>query len=395
MRSPTPNVPRSTLPTGENDGRRFGILSTFPPTECGIATFSAALAAGIISNRGSVDVVRCGATPALEDASVVGTLENRSAHIPPDPIAALNETDVAIIQHEYGLYDGPDGAEILDIMAGVTVPMIVVAHTVVGSPSPNQKYILEQVCELADKVVLMTDTGRTRLISGFDVDPTKLIVIPHGATTPAPRPRTQANPSVHHGRPRLLTWGLIGPGKGIEWAIDAIAGLADLEPHYIIAGKTHPKVVAHSGEAYREMLQDRAANSAAAPHVSFDDTYRDLESLTDFIREADLVILPYDSVDQVTSGVLVDAVAAGRPVVSTGFPHALELLESGAGMVVPQRDSAALADAIRTIITDAELAESMAAEARRLAPELQWTAVARRYDGVADEVLAHRGPLLR
>ena len=395
MRSPTRNGPRSTHPTGENDGRRFGILSTFPPTECGIATFSAALAAGIISNGGTVDVVRCGATPDLEDASVVGTLDSLTTHAPPDPIAALNETDVAIIQHEYGLYNGADGAEILDIMAGVTVPMIVVAHTVVGSPSPNQKYILEQVCELADKIVLMTDTGRTRLIAGFDVDPAKLIVIPHGATTPAPRAGAHADPSDRHDRPRLLTWGLIGPGKGIEWAIDAIAELADLEPHYIIAGKTHPKVVAHSGEAYREMLQDRATNSAAAPCVSFDDTYRDLESLTDFIRQADLVILPYDSVDQVTSGVLVDAVAAGRPVVSTGFPHALELLETGAGMVVPQRDPAALADAIRMILTDPELAESMAAEARRLAPELQWTAVARRYDRLADAVLARRGGVQR
>ncbi len=139
----------------------------------------------------------------------------------------------------------------------------------------------------------------------------------------------------------MLTWGLLGPGKGIEWAIDALSELSDLQPQpeYVIAGATHPKVRERHGEEYRDMLVDRAARSGSAPHVSFDDTYRDLVSLTELIHSADLVVLPYDSRDQVTSGVLVDAVAAGRPVVSTAFPHAVELLASGAGIVVPQRDA--------------------------------------------------------
>ncbi len=162
-------------------------------------------------------------------------------------------------------------------------------------------------------------------------------------TAGAQRPTSQA--------PRLLTWGLLGPGKGIEWAIDALDLLADLvpRPNYIVAGTTHPKVREHSGEAYREMLVARAAAADTGGSVIFDDTYRDLNSLTELIQSADLVILPYDSADQVTSGVLVDAVAAGRPVVSTAFPHAVELLASGAGIVVPQRDPEALAAAIRTV----------------------------------------------
>jgi glycosyltransferase involved in cell wall biosynthesis len=138
------------------------------------------------------------------------------------------------------------------------------------------------------------------------------------------------------------------------------------------------------------MLVERAARSAAGAFVSFDDTYRDLASLTDLIRSADLVVLPYDSTDQVTSGVLVDAVAAGRPVVSTAFPHAVELLGSGAGVVVPQRDPVALANAIRSVLTDPERAASMAAEARRLAPELAWTAVAGRYEQIATQLVAAR-----
>ena len=135
-----------------------------------------------------------------------------------------------------------------------------------------------------------------------------------------------------------------------------------------MAGATHPKVRERSGESYRRMLVERASGSPARSQISFDDTYRDLESLTRLIHSADVVVLPYDSDEQVTSGVLVDAVAAGRPVVSTAFPHAVELLASGAGIVVPQRDPDALAAAIRTVLTDHRRAASMAAEARRLAP---------------------------
>jgi len=371
--------------------RRFGILSTFPPTECGIATFSAALAAGLVANGASVDVVRSGATPRLEDASVLATLAADPAAGLRSPIDVLNGTDVVIVQHEYGLYTGADGADVLDITDRIVVPMIVVAHTVLTTPTANQKLVLEGICDVADAVVVMTETAKSRLAVGFDVDASKVTVVPHGAATPsASAPASDARLSTR--APRLLTWGLLGPGKGIEWAIDALALLSDLEPfpRYVIAGATHPKVYAHSGESYREMLVERAAMSAAGAFISFDDTYRDLASLTDLIRSADLVVLPYDSTDQVTSGVLVDAVAAGRPVVSTAFPHAVELLSSGAGVVVPQRDAVALANAIRSVLTDPERAASMAAEARKLAPELSWTAVAGRYDRIAAQLAAGR-----
>jgi glycosyltransferase involved in cell wall biosynthesis len=195
--------------------------------------------------------------------------------------------------------------------------------------------------------------------------------------------------------PRVLTWGLLGPGKGIEWAIDAMALLTDLHPalRYTIAGSTHPKVREHSGEAYRDMLISRAAESPAASMIHFDAAYRDLPALTSLIHASDLVVLPYDSVDQVTSGVLVDAVAAGRPVISTAFPHAVELLRTGAGIVVPQRDPRALAGAIRSALTQPERLGAMAAEARRLAPDLSWGAVAAQYLTLADQLLAGHEPV--
>jgi glycosyltransferase involved in cell wall biosynthesis len=381
----------------------FGMLSTFPPTPCGIATFAAALSAGLVANGATVDVVRCGDVPALEDPLVVAALGTGSRAQRALCIDALNATDVAIVQHEYGIYDGPDGNDVLGLMEELVVPTVLIAHTVVSSPSPGQRSVLERACELADTVVVMTVTARERLLAGFSVDADKVVVIPHGAATPPASTSSDmidSSPVMresHSGRtraPRLLTWGLLGPGKGIEWAIDAFAELGDLDPAptYVIAGATHPKVRERTGEAYREMLIDRAAISGSGSRISFDDSYRDLEALTTLIRSADLVVLPYDSVDQVTSGVLVDAVAAGCPVVSTAFPHAIELLASGAGIVVPQRDPAALAAAIRSVLADPDRAAAMVAEARRLAPDLSWAAVAARYGALGIGLLCD-GPV--
>ena len=378
----------SSGPADRATAPSFGILSTFPPTSCGIATFSAALAAGLIGEGASVDVVRCGATPEVEDVLVVGSLTEADDPGHRRAIDALNRNDLVIVQHEFGLYDGADGESIIDLVASIEVPVVVVAHTVLTEPSENQRRVLEEVCRSADAVVVMTRTAHTRLLAGYDIDGSKVHVIPHGAATPLAAPAaSQRLPGTPR---RLLTWGLLGPGKGIEWAIDAMDQLGDVDPlpEYVVAGATHPKVRERHGEAYREMLVARAASSVV--DITFDHTYRDLMSLTELIQSADLVVLPYDSRDQVTSGVLVDAVAAGRPVISTAFPHAVELLETGAGIVVPQRDPVALGRAIRSVLTDPSLASSMEAEARRLAPGLAWSAVAHRYAELAELIVASR-----
>jgi polysaccharide biosynthesis protein PslF len=342
-----------------------------------------------VANGATVDVVRCGAGGEIEDPLVSAVLDEGG----PDRFAAavdvLDDTDVAIVQHEYGIYGGIDGDEVVTVLEALAVPSIVVAHTVLRHPTSSQREVLARACAAAGAVVVMTESARNRLIEGFDVADSKIAVIPHGATTPGVDGAPDITPR-RKGRPaRVLTWGLLGPGKGIEWAIDAMASLSDLRPRptYTVAGATHPKVLVRDGEAYRQMLVARCRNAGVAPWVSFDDTYRDLESLTRLIGSADVVVLPYDSEDQVTSGVLVDAVAAGRPVISTGFPHAVELLASGAGQVVPQRDPQALALAVRAVVTDLELAESMATEARRLAPELSWNAIAGRYDRLAGQLV--------
>ncbi len=354
------------------------MLSTYPPTSCGIATFAAALSGGLEAIGHAVDIVSTDRNDAPEVTATMdgGTLAGiRSA------VRALGEGDVAIVQHEYGIYGSDDGAAVLDVVRGLDVPVVVVAHTVLSAPSTGQHSILAKLGERADLVVVMTDVGRERLSSVYGIDRDKTVVIAHGAAVPVAAPM-----SARDHTPRLLTWGLLGPGKGIEWAIDAMSHVHDLVPRfeYLIAGATHPKVLERSGEAYRRSLLERAAASPMADRIVFDARYRSVPSLNRLVARADLVVLPYDSDDQVTSGVLVDAVAAGRPVVSTAFPHAVELLSSGAGIVVAQRDPDALGRAIRRVLTMPTLRSAMAAEAARLAPSLSWAAVAQKYADAAD-----------
>ncbi len=366
---------------------RFTILSTFPPTPCGLATFSAALADGLSAHGATVDVVRVadGASPAVD--RVVGELRSGSPSSADACAELLNRGDVAVIQHEYGLYGGADGDEVLGVIAALTVPSIVVAHTILSDPTPHQRSVLVAVAAMADQVVVMSHAARDRLCDNFDVDPTKVTMIPHGAASAVARPQSRpASP------PTLLTWGLLGPGKGIERVIDAMGRLRDLHvrPRYLVAGRTHPKVLAADGEAYRNARIQQAWHNGVAGSVSFDDGYRDVAALTALVQSSAVVVLPYDSTDQVTSGVLVDAVAAGRPVVATAFPHAVELLASGAGLVVDHDDPDALAMALHRVLTEDDLAADMAAEAARLAPSMGWPVVAGAYLGLADRLVDER-----
>jgi glycosyltransferase involved in cell wall biosynthesis len=371
--------------------RRFGVLSTYPPTACGLATFSAALADGLTANGSDVRVVRVADGSATSSERVIGELVNGS---PPSVAAAadlLNQADVAVVQHEYGLYGGRDGDEVIDVLRGLRVPSIVIAHTVLRDPTPHQRWVLDQVAAIADRLVVMSEAARARLCTRFDVDPGRVATIPHGATIPPTRRR-----GAGRQRPLLLTWGLLGPGKGIERVIDAMELLRDLPnpPSYLVAGQTHPKVFAADGDAYRNARIEQVWRNGVASAVSFDRTYRDVPTLNALIQSSTAVVLPYDSKDQVTSGVLVDAIAAGRPVVATAFPHAVELLSSGAGIVVDHDDPEALALALHRVLIEPDLAASMAAEAARLAPGLGWPVVARAYQRVADDLLVDRPALV-
>ncbi len=372
--------------------RRIGVVSTYPPKLCGLATFAAALEGALVTAGHRVDVVRLddGLGP-VAGSRVLAVLANGKPGAVRQAALALSACEVVLLQHEYGIYGGADGDEVLellDALASIRVPTIVTLHTVPIVPTTHQREVLAEVVARADGVVVMSVVAKDRLEAVYPVDMLKVSVVPHGASVVADDPIDLRDPTSRGAAlspkslpPQLLTWGLLGPGKGIEHVIDALALLQDLSPRpqYKVAGVTHPNVLSRDGDAYRNSLIARTFAKRVAGSVTFDASYRDVEALTRFVRSSTFVVLPYDSRDQVTSGVLVDAIAAGRPVIATEFPHAVELLSSGAGMVVPHGNPVALADAIRLAVTDDELLASMAAEAKRLAPSLSWSAVAGQY----------------
>jgi polysaccharide biosynthesis protein PslF len=378
-----------TFPVVDDDRSRtprLAILSTYPPTACGLATFTAALAKALAANGSEVSVVRLSDATPPECPRVIGEMVNDSPASVAECTALLNQSDVAIIQHEYGIYGGVDGDEVIDVIAGLHVPSVVVLHTVLKSPTPHQRSVLEEVVARADLTVVMSDAASRRLRTCFDVDHHKVVTIPHGATIP------KNFACLRRDRPTVLTWGLMGPGKGIERVIEAMGSLNDLpgRPRYLVAGRTHPKVLAAEGEAYRHARMEQARRCGVAGSVDFDTGYRSVAMLSELVKSAAVVVLPYDSTDQVTSGVLVDAIAGGRPIVATAFPHAVELLGSGAGIVVDHDDPDALASALRRVLTQPRLAGAMAAEARRLAPEMSWSVVAKAYLERARKLLQQR-----
>ncbi len=365
--------------------QRFGFVSTYPPTRCGLATFTASLRTALAEPATDSSVVVRLVDEAEQGPGVHLVAGDRSGIAP--AAAELNRCDCAIIQHEFGVYGGPDGEDILLLLDQLLVPVVVVLHTVLVTPTVHQRQVLEAVVDAADAVVVMTATGRDRL-ARYAVDLSKVAVIPHGAPVPADLATARRAASAG-AAPTVLTWGLIGPGKGIEWGIDAMTELADILPavRYVVAGRTHPKVFAHEGEAYRDRLTAQIWRLGLQRMVTLDPQYRDARSLADLVAEADVVLLPYDSVDQVTSGVLIEAVAAGKPVVATRFPHAVELLAGGMGTVIAHRDPHAIADALRTIITRRDVAAAMVAKASAATDRLLWPAVAEQYRALVDRLI--------
>jgi glycosyltransferase involved in cell wall biosynthesis len=331
-------------------------------------------------------VVRVLDEPALHRApEVVHDLVKGAARSAAMAVHVLNEFDVVIVQHEYGIYSGPDGSDIISLLDALRVPSIVVLHTVLARPTARQRTILVDVIDAASAVVTMTQTARSRLLAIYGSDPAKVSVIPHGSADFRATPvRRRQIPG-----PMALTWGLLGPGKGIEHVIDAVALLRDrgLRVAYTVAGGTHPRVQARDGEAYLRLLEKRATAQGVGDRIRFDRRYLPAEALSRIIGAADVVVLPYDSLEQVTSGVLIEAVTAGKPVISTSFPHAVELLADGAGLLVQRRDPKGIADALHRVLREPGLAARMSRHSAEIAPSLLWPAVANRYRDLAASLI--------
>lgn len=370
----------------------IGFVSTFPPTVCGIATYTASLVAAIEDRTPGIQtgVVGLGSSPTATTSSPVA-MHHRTGDLTSlrNATRILNRFDTVSIQHEFGIWGDRDGVEVLDFMSRLAVPTAVTLHTVLREPTQNQRTIMDGICDLAERVVVMSQTASTRLVERYGVDPARISVIPHGAD-----PEFGGPSLVTDGRPLILTWGLIGPGKGLEWAIKALAEIADMKPlpRYLIVGATHPQVLKETGEAYRDSLKARIEDLGLSSMVEFDDRYLDRRDLALLVRSADVVVLPYESDEQVTSGVLVEAIAASKPVVATRFPHAVEVLSDGAGSVVPFGEPHRIGEELRRVLSDRPARELMGLRARQLATDWYWPTVGKRYVETMSAVASARTP---
>lgn len=366
----------------------YAFLSAFPPAESGVAAFCAALMNHLADPAGGE---HCGVVPVLDGPSPRIPHDRVVRLISGQPFGALrvadalNRFDIVIIQIEDGLYGGLDGEDLLDVLDGVHVPVIAVLHTVSAAPTPHQRFVVQRIADAAAALVVLSHSAAAALLEAYPVNANRVAVIPHGAVAggaPPPAPLVARAPTI-------LTWGLLAPCKGIEWAIAALAQLRDLRPmpRYRVVGRTDPRVLAQYGESYRDFLYERARSSGMSGLVDFNPADRAPDQLTSMVRDADLVLLPYDCPQQFVSGTLSEAVTARRPVVATDFPHARELLAGGAGLVVPRRDSGAMAHAVRRVLTEPGLAETLAGRCSDLARAFDWRAVAHGYRTLARALL--------
>lgn len=323
------------------------MVSTYPPTQCGIATFARSMATAMTNLGQDVRILRLTDGQPSPRPSIV-LHDHSGANDIPRTAHVLNAHDVVILQHEFGIYDGADGRGAVDLLSHLTVPVVSILHTVVTAPSNNQRRVMQGLLNGSDAVVVLSHSASHALVRTYDVDPSRLHVIPHGS----PDFGKLKRPYGLRMKPRVLTWGLLSEGKGIEWGITALSLLQDLDPlpDYYVVGQTHPKVIARDGLRYRRELERLADKLGVRKQVHFIDGYLDTRGLTHLINTADIYLLPYDTRDQVTSGVLVEAMVAGGPVVATRFPHAVELLSDGSGVLVQHQSPSSIAQALRTII---------------------------------------------
>lgn len=350
----------------------FAMVSTYPPTQCGIATFSRSLSSAMNRLGQDVRILRLAdGSRTPETSLIIG--DHSSSRDVPRSAHLLNQQDAVIVQHEFGIYPGEDGDGVLDLLSSITVPVITILHTVSERPTYRQRGIVQTLLHSSDAVVLLSNAALDALERTYDVRKDRTYVIPHGA----PDVRGSFRPNNVRMRPRILTWGLLSEGKGIEWGITAMSLLRDVDPmpDYYVVGQTHPKVVARDGHRYRYELGEMARRMGVADRVKFVDGYLDNNGLQRLITSADMYLLPYDTREQVTSGVLSEAMVAGGPIIATHFPHAIELLGDGTGMLVKHQSPNAIAEAVRRLIREPELRRSMRDKTASKAHSFLWPSV--------------------
>jgi glycosyltransferase involved in cell wall biosynthesis len=376
--------------------RNIVFLGTSLPRECGIATFTQDLLDELTHIEGfskpRIIAVNNNESYNYQEQVIMQIDQHKLSNYL-DAADRLNESDIdlLVIQHEFGIYGGESGEHLIAFVERLNIPYIVVFHTVLTAPSPKQRQIMNRVAELSVKVVTLAQSSVSNLISIYEIDANKISFIHHGV----PNVNTKSRPDlkVQYGfddRKILSTFGFLSPGKGIEYAIEAMRGVVARYPDclYIIWGKTHPVVKQEKGEVYRQMLKDQVNELGLADNVLFVDKLLTQEEVIESLVMSDIYMTPYLGKDQAVSGTLAYGVGYGRVIVSTPYRYAEEMLADGRGLLADFRNSTSLESCILQLLGNPALVKEMETSTLALGLTMRWDEIAKMYAAVFQESIA-------
>jgi len=379
--SPSPN-PKSTLI------KRIAFIGNYLPAKCGIATFTTDLTEALASKYTDTTFIAIPSNDGTVEEDYpqrvrfVLEKEDIESYKQAAYFLNMNSVELVCLQHEFGIYGGDSGHHILTLLNQLNIPVVTTFHTVLKNPKKNQAAIFKEIANLSDRLVIMTRRAREFLEEIYDIPRHKIDLIPHGIPNlPFTDPNFYKDQFGVEGRTMLLTFGLISRNKGLEYVIEALPAIVEQYPNvvYVILGTTHPAVLRHEGESYREHLLDLVKEKGVEDHVIFQNRFVSLTTLLEYIGAADIYVTPYLNEEQIVSGTLAYAVGAGKPVVSTPYWHAEELLAENRGILVPFRDSEAIAEHIIDLLDNDVKRHGIRKHAYLKSREAVWSAVAKQY----------------
>ncbi len=367
---------------------RIAVVGNYLPRQCGIATFTTDLCEAISAEYGSA---RLFALPINDTESGYDYPARVRLAVAQDDVSSYEQTadflnfsnfDLVCLQHEYGIFGGTAGSHILHLLRGLKMPVVTTLHTVLREPNPDQRRVMEQIAELSDRLIVMSELSSQFLQEIFKVPGSKIDMVPHGVPDlPFLDPNFFKDRFGVEGKAVLLTFGLLSPNKGIENVIQALPDILAKHKNvvYIVAGATHPHILRREGDRYRNSLQALAKEMGVESNVIFHDRFVSPEEMVEFIGAADIYVTPYRHEAQVVSGTLAYALGAGKAIISTPYWHALELLDDRRGAIVPFQNPAALAQKTIDLLGTPAIRHAMRKRAYLFAREMIWKKVAQGY----------------
>lgn len=379
--------------------KKVAFIGNYLPRKCGIATFTTDLADALSKEYPDLETMALAMNDTKEGYDyperVRFQLDQSDLHSYQSAadFLNLNRIDIVSLQHEYGIFGGEAGEHLLTLLRNLEMPVVTTLHTVLQKPNPDQYRVMQEVVRLSDQVVVMSERGVEYLQKVYGVPPEKINLVPHGIPdVPFVDPNFFKDKFGVEGRPVLLTFGLLSSNKGIENVIRALPFIKEKYPNiaYLCVGATHPHVIRHEGEKYRESLVKMALDLGVEDSIIWINRFVDLGELVELIGAADIYITPYNNRDQITSGTLAYTLGAGKAIVSTPYWYAEELLADGRGKLVPFRDPEAIAREVNGLLANEMERHAIRKRAYMHGRTMIWPEVARRYSEIFEAVITER-----